>query len=239
MNFETKNVTNWILFLLITLSTFGVVYQAIAETTKEIEQISTDIVEMSAELNAKPVFAKTTTNPLDIKPTSQTIKNMDEKQITKATFKTSYGDIEVSFRKETPMTVANFTKLAKEGFYEGVRFHRVIKGFMIQAGDPKSKNLNLKNEWGTGGPGYQFKDELSGKETYEQGTLAMANAGPNTNGSQFFIVTASPVAPLPPSYTVFGKVIKGMDVALAIENVATAPGDRPVKDVIIEKIVLE
>jgi cyclophilin family peptidyl-prolyl cis-trans isomerase len=110
---------------------------------------------------------------------------------------------------------------------------------MIQAGDPQSKDLTKKSLWGTGGPGYKFDDELSGNETYPQGTVAMANAGPNTNGSQFFIVTASPAAPLPPSYTVFGKVTKGLDVALKIENVKTETADRPVNDVIIEKVSVE
>jgi cyclophilin family peptidyl-prolyl cis-trans isomerase len=110
---------------------------------------------------------------------------------------------------------------------------------MIQAGDPQSKDADKKSLWGTGGPGYKFDDELTGTETYPQGTLAMANAGPNTNGSQFFIVTASPAAPLPPSYTVFGKVTKGIDVALAIEKVQTESADRPVNDVIIEKVTVE
>ena len=109
---------------------------------------------------------------------------------------------------------------------------------MIQAGDPNSKDDSKKSLWGTGGPGYKFDDELTGKETYPQGTVAMANAGPNTNGSQFFIVTANP-APLPPSYTVFGKVTKGLDVALKIENVKTETADRPVDNVIIQKVTVE
>ena len=165
---------------------------------------------------------------------------MNEAQITQATFKTNYGDIVVSFRKETPVTVTNFIKLAKEGFYDGVRFHRVIKNFMIQSGDPKSKDLNLKNEWGTGGPGYVFKDEVFQNDEMNQGVLAMANAGPGTNGSQFFIVTAPQGTDwLVGKHTIFGKVTRGLDVALAIDSVATVPGDRPVKDVIIEKVVLQ
>ncbi len=154
-----------------------------------------------------------------------------------ATIKTNLGDIKVEFFGDSaPVTVGNFLKLAKSGFYDGVRFHRVIKGFMIQAGDPMSKDDAQKSAWGTGGPGYKFPDELAGNETYPQGTLAMANAGPNTNGSQFFIVTASPVAPLPASYTVFGKVISGLDTALKIENVQTEPGDRPTSDVTISTV---
>ncbi len=234
MSLETKNVTNWILFIFVTLSAFGVVYQAVATTNKEIEKINEDIVKMNEIANANLALS------INIKPTTQTPKIMNEAQITQATFKTNYGDITVAFRKETPVTVANFVKLAKEGFYDGVRFHRVIKNFMIQSGDPKSKDLNLKNEWGTGGPGYVFKDEVFQNDEMNQGVLAMANAGPGTNGSQFFIVTAPQGTDwLVGKHTIFGKVTRGLDVALAIDSVATVPGDRPVKDVIIEKVVLQ
>lgn len=155
------------------------------------------------------------------------------------TIKTSLGDIKVKFNGAvTPLTVTNFLQLAQANFYDNVKFHRVIKGFMIQAGDPLSKDSALKNRWGTGDPGYKFKDELAGTEKYPQGTLAMANSGPNTNGSQFFIVTASPAAQLPPSYTVFGEVVDGIDVALKIENVPTTTPDRPVEDVSIIGITL-
>jgi cyclophilin family peptidyl-prolyl cis-trans isomerase len=165
--------------------------------------------------------------------------NMDYvKNYTSAVIKTNFGDITVKFRNaETPNTVNNFLKLADEKFYDNTKFHRVIKGFMIQGGDPNSKDDDWSND-GIGGPGYKFADELSGTEKYPQGTLAMANSGPNTNGSQFFIVTASPEAPLPPSYTVFGKVTTGMDVALKIENVKTNANDHPTEDVIIERIEL-
>jgi cyclophilin family peptidyl-prolyl cis-trans isomerase len=156
-----------------------------------------------------------------------------------AIIKTSLGDIKVKFYgTDAPLTVTNFLQLAEAKFYDNVKFHRVIKGFMIQTGDPLSKNEAMKSRWGTGDPGYKFKDELSGKEKYPQGTLAMANSGPNTNGSQFFIVTASPEAPLPPSYTVFGEVVSGMDIALKIENVKTTTPDRPVEDVAIKSIEL-
>lgn len=165
--------------------------------------------------------------------------NMDYvKKYTGAVLKTSMGDIKVKFYNDnTPVTVNNFLKLADEKFYEGVKFHRVIKGFMIQGGDPNSKTADVST-WGMGGPGYKFDDELTGKEKYPQGTVAMANAGPNTNGSQFFIVTASPEAPLPPSYTVFGKVVAGLDTALKIENVKTTTNDRPVEDVVIKSVEL-
>lgn len=158
------------------------------------------------------------------------------KKYTAAKISTSLGDIKVKlYNTDTPLTVANFLNLAENKFYDGTKFHRVIKGFMIQGGDPNSKTANT-SAWGMGGPGYKFKDELKGTEKYPTGTLAMANSGPNTNGSQFFIVTASPEAPLPASYTVFGQVIDGMDVALKIENVKTGANDRPVENVAINKV---
>ena len=161
----------------------------------------------------------------------------------KMTLHTNKGDIMIEMMEEdAPRTVANFAKLAKEGFYDGTKFHRVIKGFMIQGGDPLSKDDSQMARWGTGGPGYAFSDELTGAEKYPQGTVAMANSGPNTNGSQFFIVTASPGAQLPPSYTVFGKVVSGMNAALAIENVPTyMPGrvDRPLEPVTLTSVELK
>ncbi len=154
-----------------------------------------------------------------------------------ATIKTSLGDIKVKFYgTDTPLTVTNFLQLAQANFYANTKFHRVIKGFMIQTGDPLSKDDAAKGSWGTGGPGYKFPDELKGTEKYPQGTLAMANSGPDTNGSQFFIVTADPSVALPPSYTVFGEVVSGMDTALKIESVKTTSPDRPVEDVSIVSV---
>lgn len=181
-------------------------------------------------------YQNTATDPtLSTQPTTSAPADT-KKVMNTVTLKTNMGEITIALdRTGAPKTVENFVTLAQKGFYDGIRFHRVIKDFMIQTGDPQSKDLTKKSLWGTGGPGYKFDDELSGKETYPQGTVAMANSGPNTNGSQFFIVTANPGAPLPPSYTVFGKVAKGLDVALKIENVKTETADRPVDDVIIEK----
>ncbi len=158
-----------------------------------------------------------------------------------ALIKTNLGDIKVKFDSaNAPMTVENFLKLADSKFYDGTKFHRVIKGFMIQGGDPLSKDDSKMNMWGTGGPGYKFADELKGTEKYTQGTLAMANSGKDTNGSQFFIVTANPGVGLPPSYTVFGSVVSGLDVALKIENAKTGANDRPVENVVIKSVsVLE
>ena len=181
------------------------------------------------------ITTPTTTN-------STTTMSTSTQPIPKATtaiITTNKGVIEVSFATNTPNTVANFAKLASEGFYNGTRFHRVIKDFMIQGGDPLSKDVANKNSWGTGGPGYKFADELTGNEKYPQGTLAMANSGPNTNGSQFFIVTANPGYPLPPNYTVFGHVTKGLDTALTIQNVEKDSADRPTTDMIIQSVVIK
>ncbi len=143
-----------------------------------------------------------------------------------ATIRTSLGDITVELLADrSPSTVNNFVFLAREGFYDGVIFHRVINGFMVQGGDPTGT--------GTGGPGYRFRDELdAAKELgYGPGILAMANAGPNTNGSQFFLMHRD--NPLPPAYSVFGRTIEGLDVIDAIANTPTGPGDRPLTDVVI------
>ena len=189
--------------------------------------------ESTTDTNQNP----TTDSTLPTQSTSATTET--KKIMNTVTLKTNMGDITIALdRNNAPKTVENFVTLAQKGFYDGIKFHRVIKDFMIQAGDPNSKDDSKKSLWGTGGPGYKFDDELTGKETYPQGTVAMANAGPNTNGSQFFIVTANP-APLPPSYTVFGKVTKGLDVALKIENVKTETADRPVDNVIIQKVTVE
>ncbi len=153
-----------------------------------------------------------------------------------AIINTNFGEIKLElFDKDVPKTVENFIKLAKSGFYDGVKFHRVIKGFMIQGGDPLSKDNSLKDRWGTGGPGYTFGDEIHANNRNSIGTISMANAGPNTNGSQFFINTANN-NPLDTKHTVFGKVIEGMEVVQSIENTATAGPDRPVNDVIIESV---
>jgi cyclophilin family peptidyl-prolyl cis-trans isomerase len=135
---------------------------------------------------------------------------IDQNKTYTATIKTNYGDIVIQLLpKEAPLTVNNFVFLARAGFYDGVKFHRVVKGFMIQGGDPTGT--------GAGGPGYQFQDELPTTRSYTKGTIAMANAGPNTNGSQFFIMLAN--YPLPKSYSIFGQVTSGQDVVDKIGNV--------------------
>ncbi|MEI6627027.1 MAG: peptidylprolyl isomerase [bacterium] len=161
------------------------------------------------------------------------------KNITQATFKTNYGDITVKlYGADSPKTVYNFLKLASTGFYNGTKFHRVIKDFMIQGGDPLSKEDSMKNAWGTGGPDYKFADEFNAHKLV-QGSLAMANAGPNTNGSQFFIVTAESTPWLDGRHTNFGEVIKGLDIVMKIQAVTTEGADRPIKDVVVTSIELK
>ncbi len=159
-------------------------------------------------------------------------------KIMNTTIKTSLGEIKVElFGDKTPITAGNFAKLAESGFYNGVKFHRVIKGFMIQGGDPLSKDDAKKSMWGTGGPGYQFADEKF-EGTYSRGTLAMANSGPNTNGSQFFIMHQD--YPLPPQYVIFGKVLEGIEVVDKIAALPTNPAnDMPQTPPTIESVVVE
>jgi peptidyl-prolyl cis-trans isomerase B (cyclophilin B) len=147
-----------------------------------------------------------------------------------ATMHTNHGAIALELHDDdAPKTVENFRKLAADGFYDGVIFHRVIPDFMIQGGDPTGT--------GTGGPGYQFEDEINDHKVV-RGALAMANAGPNTNGSQFFIVTTPAADWLDGKHTVFGRVTDGMDVVDAISDVDTDARDRPRQDVVIERIEL-
>ncbi|OGI82570.1 peptidylprolyl isomerase [Candidatus Nomurabacteria bacterium RIFCSPLOWO2_02_FULL_44_12] len=151
---------------------------------------------------------------------------------------TNKGDITIEFfDKDAPNTVANFKKLTGEGFYNGVKFHRVIKGFMIQSGDPLTKDDSKMAQWGTGGPGYKFADEIGSNNKNNIGTIAMANSGPNTNGSQFFINVANNNF-LDGKHTVFGKVMVGLDVVKAIELTPTDQKDRPLEPVVINSIDL-
>jgi cyclophilin family peptidyl-prolyl cis-trans isomerase len=150
--------------------------------------------------------------------------------VSEATLHTNAGAITVSFfDDDAPKTVENFRKLAADGFYDGLIFHRVIKDFMIQGGDPEGT--------GTGGPGYTFEDEIN-EHKVVRGALAMANAGPNTNGSQFFIVTTDAAPWLDGKHTVFGEITSGMDAVDAIESTETGAGDRPTEPQVIERVEL-
>jgi len=148
--------------------------------------------------------------------------------VSTATMTTNHGEITLElFDEEAPKTVENFRKLARDGFYDGLVFHRVIRDFMIQGGCPQGT--------GTGGPGYQFEDEINPHKVV-RGALAMANAGPNTNGSQFFIVTVDAAPWLDGKHTVFGQVTDGMDAVDKIEGLPTDARDRPREDARIEKL---
>ena len=150
--------------------------------------------------------------------------------MTNATMQTNHGAIEIElFDDDAPKTVENFKKLARDGFYDGVIFHRVIQDFMIQGGDPTGT--------GTGGPGYTFEDEFNDNKVV-RGALAMANSGPNTNGSQFFIVTTDAAPWLDGKHTVFGTVVDGMDVVDKIEASETDHNDRPSPEAVIERVAL-
>jgi len=153
-----------------------------------------------------------------------------------ATLHTNMGDITIEFdATDAPNTVANFEKLASAGFYNGVKFHRVIKGFMIQGGDPLTKDDAQAARWGTGGPGYTFPDEIGPNNHNVTGTISMANAGPNTNGSQFFITVADNTY-LDDKHTVFGKVTSGMEVVDALADMPTDGRDRPTEPATIETV---
>lgn len=146
---------------------------------------------------------------------------------------TSMGDFTIELDAEqAPTTVNSFVFLARNRFYDGVGFHRIIPGFVIQGGDA------VGDPPGTGGPGYRIDDELPGEGEYELGSLAMANSGPDTSGSQFFVITGPQGEALPPLYSLFGKVTDGLDVPLAIQDVETGPGDAPVEPVTIESVTI-
>jgi cyclophilin family peptidyl-prolyl cis-trans isomerase len=148
--------------------------------------------------------------------------------MSQATMHTNHGAIELElFDDDAPKTVDNFVKLSKDGYYDGLIFHRVIRDFMIQGGCPQGT--------GTGGPGYEFEDEINDNKVV-RGALAMANAGPNTNGSQFFIVTTDAAPWLDGKHTVFGRVTSGMEAVDSIEGTETGAQDRPVQEAVIERV---
>ena len=156
---------------------------------------------------------------------------IDQSKSYTATLETSQGTIVADlFGSAAPRTVNNFVFLAREGYYDGLTFHRVIPGFVIQGGCPKGN--------GSGDPGYEFEDELDNSLTYREGSFAMANAGPNTNGSQFFIVEGAQGAQLPKKYSIFGSVREGMDVVHAIAKVDTGPNDKPRQPVTITTVTI-
>lgn len=186
------------------------------------------------------VFAvnKTEKEKIDSDININNLIEFNEKNM-KATIQTNKGNIVLElYAEQTPKTAGNFAKLAKEGFYDGTKFHRVIAGFMIQGGDPQSKDDSMKDFWGTGGPGYQFEDEIVSELSNVTGTISMANAGPNTNGSQFFINVADNTF-LDGKHAVFGRVLEGMDIVFAISQVEKNQRDVPIEPIILEKVIVE
>ena len=176
-------------------------------------------------------------NISDIKE-SNTIKdnNMSEVINPVIKMKTTKGDITIElFKDKSPKTVGYIMDFVKEKYYDGILFHRVIKGFMIQGGDPLTKDSSKKAMFGTGGPDFKFDDEFN-DEKLVKGSIAMANSGKNTNGSQFFIVTAESTPWLDGAHTNFGKVIEGLEVAEQIENVEVDSNDLPLEDIKINTI---
>ncbi len=156
---------------------------------------------------------------------------IDPSKVYQAEMDTSLGSLTIALDAAgAPNTVNNFVCLARYKYYDGLVFHRIIQGFMCQGGCPEGS--------GRGNPGYRFDDELPKPGRYEIGSLAMANAGPNTNGSQFFIVSGPSGVGLPPQYSLFGKVVGGLDVIDSMEKVKTGPGDRPVDDVVINSVTI-
>ena len=170
-----------------------------------------------------------------VKTINQNIMIENKKMVT---IETNLGNIEIElYSDQVPKTVENFINLAKNGFYNGTKFHRVIKGFMVQGGDPYTKGEDT-SVYGTGGPGYKFNDEPNDLPM-TRGMLAMANSGPDTNGSQFFIITAPETPWLVGKHTVFGKVVSGMDTVDKIENSKVNESDLPISPVIVNKIILK
>lgn len=197
-------------------------------------------VRASKNEETEPELVASVPATLEETTTNENIETMQQEDKVLVTMNTSKGVIKLELFKDlAPKTVENFITLSQNGFYDGTRFHRVIEGFMIQGGDPLSKDTAQIARWGTGGPGYQFGDEIHGENHNLPGTISMANAGPNTNGSQFFINVADN-SYLDTRHTVFGKVVEGYDIVETISLVDTVPGaDRPVEDVVIQSIQIE
>ncbi len=209
----------------------GLAYWASMDKAPELELVTEpDTPEMTAPLSPSELNV---TNPDNINTMNPV-----------AVLETNQGTVEIELYKDTmPITAGNFEKLVKEGYYDGIKFHRVIDGFMIQGGDPLTKDDSMTARWGTGGPGYSIADEhIAGPLlTNVRGTISMANAGPNSGGSQFFINLVDNTGldfdkpPFSSKHPVFGRVIAGMDVVDAIGGVAVGAGDRPVEAVVIKK----
>lgn len=218
------------LIVIVALAIAGLVFTHNKKTATTTTTQTTTTTETQTDAFSTTQQTSDTTN------TTTPTTPMTTPQVTKAVFTTNLGAFTVElYGDKTPITVENFAKLVESGFYKDTKFHRVIKGFMIQGGDPLSRDDTKKSLWGTGGPGYQFQDEFVQGLSNVKGTLSMANAGAGTNGSQFFINTADNTF-LDGKHTVFGKVTDGMDVVEKISNTKTGQNDQPVTAVVITSI---
>jgi cyclophilin family peptidyl-prolyl cis-trans isomerase len=241
----------------LTLFLLAISVSACASKTKLVDQEKSAPLSAVSEDNYNLAEDETSSAPLsDLATTSASQSPISETSVQKSTImqspdkqenltktysqaiiKTNLGNITVKFyAAESPLTVNNFLNLAQAGFYNGTKFHRVIKDFMIQGGDPLSKEGDARY-WGTGGPDYRFKDEFNTHKLV-LGSLAMANSGADTNGSQFFIVTISETPWLDGKHTNFGQVTDGLDIVKKIEATPTGMNDRPLEDVVINSIEL-
>lgn len=221
-----KTVTAWLLVVLFLVIGVGLFWWQQRAAAPPVATVT----ESPAATPTPTVTPSPTPTPT---PTIQPIPGK-----VKATIQTSLGDIELELDgTSAPLTVGNFVKLARENFYDVTTFHRVIPDFMIQGGDPLSKDQAQRPRHGTGGPGYTFRDEINTAKVV-RGVIAMANAGPSTNGSQFFIVVGQAFPNLDGKHTVFGKVTKGMEIVDAISKVATDANNNPLTPVTIKDVVL-
>ncbi len=229
----------WSIVLIIVTFALGF-YLFTAERNKSLNNSGIDKLNLSDNLKTQGQNNQITQEEEIVSQKENQIINnqIDNKKIMQAILQTNKGNITIEFNPSTPKTVENFINLAKKGFYDGTKFHRVIKDFMNQGGDPLTKDDTKKDSWGTGGPGYKFDDEINSNNRNDIATISMANAGPNTNGSQFFINVAANNF-LDTKHTVFGKVISGLDVVKKINEVKTDANDRPIEPVILESITLK
>ncbi len=204
----------------------------IDETTSLAETTKTNQLTETTPANNQQTNNQTMSNPRVLDGQTDLAQ-----EYSQAILNTNLGNIKVKFyNEESPKTVNNFLNLAQQGFYNGTKFHRIIKDFMIQGGDPNSKSDNWATH-GTGGPDYRFEDEFNSHQLV-RGSLAMANAGANTNGSQFFIVTAESTPWLDGKHTNFGQVVEGMDIVSQIEAAEVNENDHPLQDITINSIEL-
>jgi peptidylprolyl isomerase len=205
-----------------------------------LEETTETAGEQASENDTQPIIPVTEEQTMSTtSSTSTSVAPEAPAENTVVVMKTNKGDITIElYTKDMPLTTDNFLKLVRQGFYDNVKFHRVIDGFMIQGGDPLTKDDAQAARWGTGGPGYTIPDEFGPRYSNTTGTIAMANAGPNTGGSQFFINTADNVF-LDGKHPVFGKVVSGMDVVNTISKTPTGPNDVPLDPIVIESIAVQ